>query len=74
MIEQIMIALTGLIAVGLSQQGNLELKRYACFFGLAGQPFWFYATLQAEQFGIFVLSLFYTYAWGMGLYNNWIKD
>lgn len=73
MIEQIMIGLTGAIAVLLSQQQSISLKRYACFFGIAGQPFWFYATYKAQQWGIFGLSFLYAYAWLLGLYNNWIK-
>lgn len=73
MISQLMIALLGLTAVFLTQQSNFRLKRYACLLGLAGQPFWFYATYTAEQWGIFALSFFYTYAWALGVYNNWIK-
>ena len=42
-------------------------------FGLAGQPFWFYTTWQAEQWGIFILSFFYAGAWAKGIYNYWIK-
>jgi len=73
MIDQVMIGLTGAVAVLLSQQQNANLKRYACFFGIAGQPFWFYATYKAQQWGIFALSFLYAYAWFLGLYNNWIK-
>jgi len=74
MIAQSMIAITGLLAIYLTQQEyKPELKKYASFFGLAGQPFWFYTTYVNEQFGIFVLSLGYTYVWYLGFYNNWIK-
>jgi len=70
---QAWIALTGLTGVYLSQQGNEDLKRYACFFGLAGQPAWFYATISAEQWGILALSVFYTYAWFNGFRNHWMR-
>lgn len=73
MIEQVAIALTGAIAVYLSQQSNEDLKKYACILGLMGQPFWFYATYQAEQWGIFALSLFYSYSWFVGFKNNWLN-
>ena len=73
MITQILIAITGVTAIWLTQQGNDAWKKYACLFGLAGQPFWFISAYQAEQWGIFVLCLFYTYSWGLGVYNNWIK-
>tara|TARA_R110001592_G_scaffold111372_6_gene308479 strand:- start:5920 stop:6165 length:246 start_codon:yes stop_codon:yes gene_type:complete len=73
MIDQVMIGLTGAVAVLLTQQQNPRLKRYACWFGIAGQPFWFFATYKAQQWGIFALSFLYAYAWFLGLYNNWIK-
>lgn len=71
--EQIFIALTGVIAIYLTQQNNDTIKKYACIFGMAGQPFWFYSSYTNEQWGIFVLCVFYTYSWGLGIYNNWIK-
>lgn len=69
--DQIGVAFTSLIAVWLTQQGNKGLQRYACFFGLAGQPFWFYATYTAEQWGIFMMSIFYTCSWLVGLKRHW---
>jgi len=70
--EQIAIALTGVTAIFLSQsKGNLP--KYACLFGLAGQPFWFYSAYTAEQWGIFILCLFYTFAWAKGVKTHWIK-
>lgn len=71
--EQIGIAFTGVIAILLTQQKREEWKKYACLFGLAGQPFWFYSSYQAEQWGIFILCFFYLHAWLLGFKNNWIK-
>lgn len=71
--DQLLIAVTGAVAIYLTQQKNEKLKRYACLFGIAGQPFWFYSAYTAEQWGIFVLCIFYLYAWLLGFYNNWIK-
>jgi len=71
--EQILIALTGVVAIFLSQQSNDSYKKYACLFGMAGQPFWFYSAISNEQWGIFVLCLFYSYSWGVGIKNNWMK-
>ena len=73
MFEQIGIAFTGVIAIWLTQQRNESLKKYACLFGLASQPFWFYATYQAEQWGIFGLSFVYTINWLIGFNNFWLK-
>ncbi len=70
--EQIAIALTGVIAIWITQQGNERIKKYACLFGLAGQPFWFYSAYTAEQWGIFILCFFYTYSWLVGFKNNWV--
>ena len=70
--EQIGIALTGIVAIWLTQQSNESWKKYACLFGLAGQPFWFYAAYMAEQWGILALTVFYTYSWWLGLKNHWL--
>ena len=72
MIEQILIAFTGVTAIWLTQQHRDSWKKYACLFGICGQPFWFYSAIQAEQWGIFVLSIFYTYSWCLGVKNNWL--
>ncbi len=69
--EQIAIALTGVIAIWLTQQKRNNLKKYACLFGIAGQPFWFYSAYNADQWGIFTLCFFYTYSWGLGIKNHW---
>jgi len=72
MIEQIGIAFTGIIAIWLTQQRRETWKKYACLFGVAGQPFWFYSAYSTDQWGVFVLCIFYTYAWCLGVKNNWI--
>ncbi len=72
-LEQIVIALTGITAIWLTQQRHEPWKKYACIFGLVGQPFWLYATYTTEQWGIFILAVFYTYAWFLGLKNNWLQ-
>lgn len=49
-------------------------SRWGHICGLASQPFWIYTTIQAEQWGMLALSLFYAYCWGTGVYNYWIKN
>jgi hypothetical protein len=71
-IEQFGIALFGVTAIWLSQDSRPAYSRWACVFGLIGQPFWFYATWQAEQWGMFALCLLYSLAWGKGFKTNWI--
>jgi len=71
-LDQIGIALSGLIAVWLTQDERESWRRWACVFGILGQPFWFYAAWSAEQWGIFALCLLYSYAWARGLWTHWL--
>lgn len=71
MIEQIAIGLCGCSSVWLSQSPNPRVQRFACLFGLAAQPFWFYATWQAGQWGIFFLAFIYTVGWLRGVRTYW---
>lgn len=72
MTAQIFIAIFGVTAVALSQSKLKARRRWACIFGLIGQPFWFYAAWQGQQWGIFVLSFIYTASWLHGLWNYWL--
>jgi len=65
--EQIAIAIFGVTAVWLSQDARPTWRRWACLFGLCGQPFWFYTAWKHEQWGILILCFFYTYSWARGL-------
>ena len=73
MISQIFIALFGVTAVALSQSTMAARRRWASVFGLVGQPFWFYAAWDTQQWGIFALCVLYTITWGKGFYTNWIS-
>ncbi len=73
MIEQLAIALTGVTAIVLVQSKSERLRRFASIFGLCGQPFWFYAAYQAEQWGVFGLCVLYTAAWGHGFWVHWVR-
>lgn len=70
--SQIAVAITGILAVWLSQDPRLHRRKYACWFGLLGQPFWFYISYNEQQWGIFLLSFVYTFAWFRGFKNFWI--
>lgn len=74
MIEQIAIAMTGVIAIVLVQSRSEKLRRYACLFGLAGQPFWLHSAADADQCGVFGLSVIYAAAWGHGFWVHWVKE
>ncbi|GGY78953.1 hypothetical protein GCM10011613_24660 [Cellvibrio zantedeschiae] len=74
MFAQFIIAITGVAAIFLSQTEKMELRKYACIFGLAGQPFWFYESFNAEKWGIFGLTFAYTAAWVKGIHLYWINS
>jgi hypothetical protein len=38
--------------------------------GLASQPAWFAATYRAKQWGMLILSGYYTVAWSVGIINH----
>src|SRR6476620_6948040 len=71
-LDQIGIALSGVIAVWLTQDKRESWRRWACIFGMLGQPFWFYAAWKAEQWGILAISLLSTYAWARGIWTYWL--
>jgi hypothetical protein len=72
-LDQIGIAFSGVIAVWLTQDKRESWRRWACIFGMLGQPFWFYAAWKAEQWGIFALCMLYTYAWARGFLVHWLR-
>ncbi len=72
-IDQIAIALLGALAAWLSQDRRESFRRWACIFGMLGQPFWFYASWKAGQAGIFIVSVLYAVAWMRGVWVYWIR-
>lgn len=73
MIEQAFIAVTELIAIWLLQEKDKNYRKWASIFGLLGQPFWFYASFQANQWGAFILCFFFTLAWLKSLKTYWFS-
>lgn len=73
MIDQVGIALTGVTAVFLTQSKRERWRRYACLFGMAGQPFWFASAISAQQWGVLILCSLYTVAWAKGVWSNWVR-
>jgi hypothetical protein len=71
--HQLAIALTGCVAIWLANDADLARRRWACLFGLAGQPFWIWSAWSAEQWGILLVTGFYTLAWARGVYTHWIS-
>ena len=73
MIEQAVIAICGISSVYLSQDLRPAWRRWACIFGITAQPFWFYATIKAGQWGIALLTVVYAVGWGGRDLDYWIK-
>jgi hypothetical protein len=71
--DQIIIGVGGLASLWLSQDARPRVARWACLFGLAAQPAWFYTAYHAEQWGIFALTFAYIAGWSRGVWNFWIK-
>ena len=71
--DQVMILCTGVPAVFLTQSRKEQWRRYACLLGMAGQPFWIYAAVSAEQWGILVINCLYTFAWAKGIWVHWLR-
>lgn len=68
-LDQVMIPLTGLVAAWVVQDTRGHVRRWACIIGLLGQPFWFYSTWTASQWGTFILVVGYTVSFLRGLWN-----
>ncbi|MBU1001896.1 MAG: hypothetical protein KKE73_05190 [Proteobacteria bacterium] len=62
---QIILAVLSGSGIFLIAQGSLFA---GCILGLAAQPFWIRETYRARQWGMFALSLWYTFAWSNGLF------
>tara|TARA_Y100000296_G_C4945188_1_gene143460 strand:- start:110 stop:349 length:240 start_codon:yes stop_codon:yes gene_type:complete len=70
-VAESIIFILGAASVWVSQGAN---AKYACILGLIAQPFWFYVTFIAEQWGLFALTVVYTFAWVRGINTYWRKD
>lgn len=71
--DQIGIMFTGAVAIYLTQSSNSKWRRCACLFGMAGQPFWYWAAYSAHQYGILAISTLYTFSWMKGVWQYWVK-
>ena len=70
-LAQIGILIFGCSAVYLVGNPDKRVRRWGYLLGLCGQPFWFWSSYQAGQWGIFALCCWYTFAWGKGAWGHW---
>lgn len=69
--DQVGLLLFGAAAiylVGLDPTNPYQKWGYVV--GLISQPFWLYSSFKMKNWGIFYLSIFYTYAWVEGILNR----
>jgi hypothetical protein len=72
-IGQLILFISGVLAIFLTQDPRAEYRRWACIVGLAGQPFWLASTFAWSTWGMFCLSVLYTCAWLRGLWVHWLS-
>lgn len=48
-------------------------RRWGYVLGLCGQPFWFYMSITARQWGVVLLTVLYAYGWAQGVWFHCIK-
>lgn len=68
--DQVMLGILGVTAVRLSQDHRESVQKWACVFGLCGQPFWLYATFSRELWVMFLICILYTHSWWKG-FKRW---
>jgi len=71
-ISQVFVMIFGASAIWLVGRKE-DWRRWGYILGLCGQPFWIYSFISNHQYGMLIMTLFYTYSWSMGIYNFWIK-
>lgn len=72
MLVQVAIVLFSALGIWFINQDRPWAK-WGNVLGLIAQPFWLVTTYQNEQWGMFLLTVFYIYCWCQGIYNNFFK-
>lgn len=69
MIQALILVLSGLAAILVACKGRGRRLVGFCV-GIVGLPLWYYTTWKTGQWGIFVLTMWYTVAYFVGVYSN----
>lgn len=69
--NQALILILGGAAVWLAASPEARRRRWGYLLGLASQPFWLLESAGRGQWGIFILSCWYAWAWARGLITHW---
>jgi len=73
-IGQVIIPISACLAIWLLARDDLRLRRWGPLAGLAGQPFWFVATISAEQWGMLVVATWFTWVYLEASYRYWLQS
>jgi len=69
--DQIIIAITGCSSSWMIHSADRKVRKAACILALIGQPSWFYAAYDAQQWGILLMDFVYSAGWVRGAISNW---
>lgn len=69
-IPQIMIPVCSVFTATLITRGDKRSRKIGCLIGLLAQPFWYWTTLENSQYGVFLVAVYYTWRWVIGVRNN----
>lgn len=72
LIYQTVIALTGAIGVAMITRQK-SWNKWGHLVALSGQWAWLVSTWNHKQWGIFILTIWYSYHWALGCYNFIIR-
>lgn len=70
LISQIGIAIFGVTAIILVAKKN----KWGFVLGLISQPFWYITSFINKQWGVFFVSIIYTFSWALGIYEWFFKN
>jgi len=59
--EQNFILIIGIITASIFNLAKDKYKKYGSITQLLVQPFWIYATWKNKQYGMFILTMYYTF-------------
>ena len=65
--------LSALVAYNVTQMDRKK-RLFGYCSGLISQPLWYVTTLSHHQYGLFILSLWYTWRWIEGIRTHWKKN
>lgn len=72
--DQWFLAIFTCTSIWLANDKSDDTRKFACWFGLLSQPFWFYSAITTMQFGVLFVNFVITFTWLRGVYNFWLTD